>query len=155
MTDEGPPKTCCLRPGESLRIRLARQGMRFDALWGQMRRLGAWLEAEALPAAAEVGLETARLEVGRREITLLGVRLRRGIDPLDNCAKLCQFLEQLGITRLVLDPRLESNQMLEAEGRLPDVLVREEVQLEALAQGLVVHIADPSLPGGTGVEEKP
>ncbi len=119
-----------LGPRAMLRYRLAALRMRGIALWGQVRRLGAWLEAEALPAARQLGLDIARFDVEKASIISAAPASGAPQHALPHCDALCQFLRSVGVERLELDPRLEGNQISDAL----TLLYAEQDRLSALGR---------------------
>lgn len=97
-----------------LRYALSRQWRRMTAFGRQSRRLGRWLEDNLLPSLREAAAESIELSV-EPSGALLPKNRRAGDTPagLTDCPDLCVFLKDLGIQRLEVDTRLESNQVVD------------------------------------------
>jgi len=96
----------------NLRQRAARAVLRFSRLGAEIRRLGLWLESEALPAARKDHRERFHLHVvGQGETPDPGLVAQGASAALGEYPRLCAFLAGLGIRRAALDPRLECNQV--------------------------------------------
>lgn len=86
--------------------------LRMTTLWKQIRRLGIWLEAEVFPAAAEAGETMARFDVDPTGAIRYRPRTPRApTHELADLHRLCEFLGRLGLARLELEVRLDSNQI--------------------------------------------
>jgi serine phosphatase RsbU (regulator of sigma subunit) len=97
---------------EALRFRLAAMHMRPMVIWRQIRSLAGWLESRVLPEVRKAGHSVASLEVhADGEFQVLGPPNPRDSLRLGECEELCEFLLSLGVRRLALEPRLESNQV--------------------------------------------
>ena len=81
-------------------------------VWLQIRKLAGWLESEALPAARQNNEPMVVFNVcadGR--ITCDCADQSERPMALDGMEKLCSFLNRIGVDRLQLNHRLESNQI--------------------------------------------
>jgi serine phosphatase RsbU (regulator of sigma subunit) len=103
--EQSMSRSCCLRLG------LSRTGIRFSALWRQMKQLGVWLESEALPSARSIGQEQVVVVYDPAPGPEQGFRVRGRPGRLEGARRLMTFLDCLGIEELVLDVRLERNQI--------------------------------------------
>jgi serine phosphatase RsbU (regulator of sigma subunit) len=109
---EPEPDGTRLRLVEQLRHRLGLFVLRFRRLGAEIRRLAEWLEADGLPAARAAGQECLCLLLdGNPGERPAGLRVRHTPDRLLDYPHTAQFLAALGIRRLELDVRLESNQV--------------------------------------------
>jgi serine phosphatase RsbU (regulator of sigma subunit) len=105
---------------EFLRFALYRYvWIRLKKVWPPIQQLSLWLEVHALPAVRESGREYARLplpdDAGGEAATY---RIRGLEDTLASDAHLTQLFKDLGIRILVLDVRLESNQISDVLAQL-------------------------------------
>jgi len=97
---------------EALRHRLGAIRMRFSALWPEVKRFGRWLELDVLPATREQGESVLHLAVTPdAQLRPLHAGASALAGQLENYSHLVGFLRELGIKRLELDVRLESNQI--------------------------------------------
>ena len=102
------PRPCAMR----LLAKLGALRLRMTAIWKQIRRLGIWLEAEVFPAAAEAGETMARFDVDPAGTIRYRPRTAHGpTHELVDVHRLCEFFDRLGLARLELEVRLESNQI--------------------------------------------
>ncbi|MHC4474914.1 MAG: PP2C family protein-serine/threonine phosphatase [Planctomycetota bacterium] len=86
--------------------------LRRSALWKEIQCFGRWLESDAAKVADEANQSTILIELGSNG-TVEALRIGRRKHPhvLDGYQRLWDFLYSLGVRRLKLDERLESNQI--------------------------------------------
>lgn len=98
--------------GENLRVRLNSINIRRSGLWEEMQRLGSWMELEAAQKAEERNQSTVDIRLGR-EGTIESLRIgpRKHEHDLSGQQELWSFMSSLGIGRIILDTRLERNQI--------------------------------------------
>lgn len=110
----GRRPAAALSPAWQVRYALSRWRHRVTAFGRQSRRLGRWLEDELFPAVQDAAAETIELAVEPAGVIL---PVQRSIGDagtrLSDCPDLCAFLTGLGIHRLQVDIRLESNQVVD------------------------------------------
>jgi serine phosphatase RsbU (regulator of sigma subunit) len=110
--DESTETSENLRLIDSLRYRRAGLRIRMGSLWPAIKRFGTWMEHQALPAARQAELMTARIRINPNgEVQTIGFTLTDSADDLQKHRKVWQFLCSLNIRQLELDTRLESNQI--------------------------------------------
>jgi serine phosphatase RsbU (regulator of sigma subunit) len=83
--------------------------VRFSPLWSEIKHFARWLEDEALPEAADrrqTSLTVRIEEDSRGELSFAW-----DDETLDACRSLAEFLAGMGVRRVVLDVRLEGNQV--------------------------------------------
>lgn len=99
-----------LSVSQGVRFVLARLRCRLNSLGAQARRLGYWLEHEVFPDTDKVNEETLTITPAPdgRFIVAAG---DEGAPTLGGCRELCSLLLRLGIRRISLATRLESNQI--------------------------------------------
>ncbi|MFP4216682.1 MAG: PP2C family protein-serine/threonine phosphatase [Phycisphaerae bacterium] len=83
--------------------------VRFSPLWSEIKHLAGWLENEALPEAVHRHQTTLTLRIGEDQDGELRFSWEGG--ELGACRSLAEFLAGMGVRRIVLDSRLEGNQV--------------------------------------------
>jgi serine phosphatase RsbU (regulator of sigma subunit) len=91
---------------DAARYRLAATRLRMSPLWAEITGFARWLEDDALPDR----LETVQIRLEDGGPTILGDSDRQ---PAGSWNRLWGFLRGVGIRELELDPRLESNQVVD------------------------------------------
>ena len=94
-----------------VRILLAAMRLRVSPLGSEINAFGRWFE----DGASSDRLETVRIRVDDDGSTVFG---DAGLLPLGRWGRLWRFLASLGVRELELDPRLESNQVVDVLGVL-------------------------------------
>ena len=102
-----------LRWGEALRWRWAQFRLRWSASGNQSRWLGSWLEGSVFPEVRHTGAERLRLRVNEDSLCVLGLSARDLQEPCIHQPDLVACLNHCGIKEMDLDPRLESNQVVD------------------------------------------
>lgn len=86
--------------------------LRRSALWKEIQCFGRWLESDAAKVAGEANQSTLLIELGSEgTVEALRIGRRRHSHMLDGYQRLWDFLCSLGVRKLNLDERLESNQI--------------------------------------------
>jgi sigma-B regulation protein RsbU (phosphoserine phosphatase) len=97
---------------ERLKIKIVHFFICKTKLWEQFYHFGSWLEFEGSKVAEEMNESTLAIELSAEGVPeRLRIGLKKYPHELDVYDKLWPFLSSLGIRRLVLDSRLEINQI--------------------------------------------
>jgi serine phosphatase RsbU (regulator of sigma subunit) len=83
--------------------------VRFSPLWGEMNHFADWVEDEVLPQVEDDRQTTLTLRIEEGDQGVLAFAWEGG--RLDACRSLAEFAAGLGIRRILLDVRLERNQI--------------------------------------------
>ncbi len=98
--------------GEAFRVKIARLTSRFTPLWAEVQHFSRWVEEEAIPAARALGwVELPLRVVLSGDGQPIAVESPDGDIRLDGCPRVGRLLLERGIRRMVLDARLEQNQV--------------------------------------------
>jgi len=119
-----------LSAGAELRRKLAAIRLRFTETGAQARTLAGWLERVVLPKArqADRAMAPVRVDEGAFQVEPRDPQADEQLDALEGCELLAESLRKMGIRRMMLDCRLESNQ-------IGDVLALLFAHRRALARG--------------------
>ncbi len=90
-------------------LRGAKFMVRFSPLWSEIKHFARWLESESLPEAVTRHETTVTLRIEEDRSGQMLFSWEGG--ELDACRSLAEFLAGMGIRRIVLDSRLEGNQV--------------------------------------------
>lgn len=111
VTQNVPDQSAGFPLGHRVRYALGRLRCLLGPLGRQMSRLGRWLEDDVFHAADKAGDEDLFLKVHSSGKVSVEQRGTEESPSIDGCRELCELLGRLGIRRLRVDTRLESNQI--------------------------------------------